>query len=360
MDCIEKAILRKQSTLSMLENLNKEKNNQVIFRIIIFLFAAGLLYMLRSFLNAFLGAVILYVLFRPLMIYLVEKKKWRKGLASLTLLLVSFLIVMLPIFAISYMLISKLTLFFSDTSMMLRMMNSIDESIRNYTGFNFFTEENILALQNKATGALATLVSESFSMFADLAIMYFMLFYLLANYGRWSNLIETFIPVDPDKIDEFRSELKSMTFSNALGAPLLALVQGLFAYFGYWIFGVQEPLFWGLMTGFFSFVPIVGTLIIWLPAAIVQVTSGFAWQGLGIALYGIFVIGVVDNVFRFILQKKIADVHPLVTLLGVIAGIPLFGVAGIIFGPLFISYLLLMLKMYQEDYMDPPRKNQAA
>jgi len=340
----------------MLENLNKEKNNQVIFRIIIFLFAAGLLYMLRSFLNAFLGAVILYVLFRPLMIYLCEKRNWKKGLASLTLLFVSFLVVMLPVFAISYMLISKLTLFFSDSSMMMQMMNSIDESIRKYTGFDFFTEENIKALQSKATLLLTALVSESFSMLADVAIMYFMLFYLLANYGKWSNLTRTFIPIDPDKIHEFTAELKSMTFSNALGAPLLALVQGLFAYFGYWIFGIQEPLFWGLMTGFFSFVPIVGTMLIWLPAAVVQITSGFAWQGVGIVLYGIFVIGVVDNVFRFILQKRIADVHPLVTLLGVIAGIPLFGVAGIIFGPLFISYLLLMLKMYQEDYLDPPKK----
>jgi len=339
----------------MLENINKEKSNQAIFRIFIFLFAAALLYMLRTFLDAFLGAIILYVLFRPPMIYLCEKKKWRKGLASAFLMLVSFVVVMLPVFAISYMLVSKLTLFFSDSSMVVHMMNSLDENIRNFTGLNLFTEENIQNLQARATEAITSLLGQTFGMLADVAIMYFMLFYLLTNYGRWSVLIRTFVPVDPDKIHEFSAELKSMTFSNALGAPLLALIQGLFAFMGYWIFGIQEPLFWGLMTGFLSFVPVIGTTLIWFPAAVIQITSGFMWQGIGILLYGIFVIGVVDNVFRLIFQKKFADVHPLVTILGVIAGLPLFGVAGIIFGPLMIAYFLLLLKMYQEEFNLVPR-----
>ena len=336
----------------MLRNFQKEKGNQAIFRIIIFVFAAALLYMLRSFINAFLGAVIMYVLFRPLMHFLCEKKKWRKGLASAFILLISFLIVMLPVFAISYMLISRLSLFFSDTSLVMQTVNSLDESIRRFTGFNLFSEENIRSIQGEATGFIAEALSQSFSMLADVAIMYFMLFYLLVNYGRWGSLIRAFVPVDPDRIHEFTAELKSMTFSNALGAPVLALIQGLFAFAGYWIFGVQEPFFWGLMTGFFSFVPVVGSTLIWLPAAVVQMTTGFMWQGIGIVLYGIFVIGVVDNVFRFIFQKRIADVHPVITILGVIAGIPLFGVPGIIFGPLLISYFLLLLKMYQEEFHD--------
>jgi predicted PurR-regulated permease PerM len=306
--------------------------------------------MLRSFINAFLGAVILYVLFRPPMIYLCEKKKWRRGLAAVFLMLVSFVVVMLPVFAISYMLVSRLTLFFSDSSLVIQTLHSLDEKIRSYTGMNLFTEENVKNLQARAAETITSLLGQTFAMLADVAIMYFMLFYLLTNYGKWNNLIRTFVPVDPEKIHEFSAELKSMTFSNALGAPLLALIQGLFAFLGYWIFGIQEPLFWGLMTGFFSFVPVIGSTMIWLPASIVQITSGFMWQGVGILLYGILVIGVVDNVFRLFLQKKFADVHPLVTILGVIAGLPLFGVSGVIFGPLMISYFLLLLKMYQEEF----------
>lgn len=132
---------------------------------------------------------------------------------------------------------------------------------------------------------------------------------------------------------------------------MLALIQGIFAAVGYWLFGLQEPVFWGLMTGFFSFLPVVGSTLIWLPAAIYQLSIGMTWQGVAILLYGILVISVVDNVFRFVFQKKFADVHPLITVIGVIVGLQLFGVPGIIFGPLLISYFLIMLRIFREEFL---------
>jgi predicted PurR-regulated permease PerM len=121
---------------------------------------------------------------------------------------------------------------------------------------------------------------------------------------------------------------------------------------GYWFFGLNEPVFWGIMTGLFSFIPFIGSTAIWLPAAAIMISSGFVWQGIALIIYGLLVISLVDNFVLIIFQKKFANVHPLVTILGFIIGVNLFGIPGIIFGPLLISYFLILLKIYKEEYLD--------
>jgi predicted PurR-regulated permease PerM len=135
-----------------------------------------------------------------------------------------------------------------------------------------------------------------------------------------------------------------------MGAPVLAILQGLVAGAGYWILGLDEPWFWGAITGFMSFIPLVGTALVWIPAGIYQLVNAENWQGAGILIFGALVITNIDNVFRFALQKRFADVHPMVTVLGVIVGLRWFGITGIVFGPLMISYFLMMARLYQEEY----------
>jgi predicted PurR-regulated permease PerM len=160
--------------------------------------------------------------------------------------------------------------------------------------------------------------------------------------------------------DLMSNELKNQTFSNALGSPLLALLQGLFAWGGYAIFGLSDAFFWGMMTGFFSLMPLVGSALIWAPAGLYQMTAGTAWQGVGILLYGLIVIGTVDNVFRFIFQKQFANVHPLITVFGVIMGIKMFGVPGLIFGPLILSWFIILIRIYREDLFIAPQESEPA
>ena len=97
--------------------------------------------------------------------------------------------------------------------------------------------------------------------------------------------------------------------------------------------------------------PMIGSALIWVPAGIFKLSEGASWQGIAIILYGLLVIGTVDNVFRLVFQKKFADIHPLITILGVIVGLQLFGVPGLIFGPLLISYFILLLKIFNEEFL---------
>ncbi|MCC7232156.1 MAG: AI-2E family transporter [Bacteroidia bacterium] len=310
-----------------------------------------LIYTMWMFIDAFLGAVILYVLFRPTMHRLINTRNWGRGWASLLVILLSFILVLIPILFMSYMIIPKISMLFSQGSVTMNVITQADQKIFELTGYKLLTEKNILQLQESAAGFVTNFLGESMILLTDIALLYLVLYFLLKNTGRIEAFLNKNLPVTEERLGFFAKELESQTFSNALAAPLLALVQAIFAAVGYWLFGVPDPVFWGVMTGFFSFLPVVGSTLIWLPAAIYQLSAGFTWQGIGILLYGLLVISMVDNVFRFVFQKRFANVHPLVTVIGVISGLQLFGVPGIIFGPLLISYFILLLKIFKEEYL---------
>ncbi len=335
----------------MTTKYNNKKFAQQFLLISLLLSGAMIFYSMRIFLGAFLGAVILYVLFRPAMRKFYIEKKWNKNLCALLICLFTFLIIMTPILVSSYMIIPKITLFFNEGSVTMKVLSDLDNRIFNLTGYQFISTETLQNLKDEAGGYITQFLGASLAIISEIAMMYLFLFFFLINVGNTEAFLESHLPFASQKISDFSHELEVQTFSNALGSPLLALVQGLFAMFGYWIFGLPEPVFWGVMTGLFSFLPLVGSALIWLPASIFQFISGNIWQGIAILLYGVLIISVIDNVFRFIFQKKFADIHPLVTIIGVIVGLQLFGVSGIIFGPLLISYFLILLKIFQEEYL---------
>ncbi len=332
------------------KQLNKRFAQQFLL-ISLLLVIAMIFYSMRIFISSFLGAVILYVLFRPLMRRICEKKKWNKSLVAVAICLLTLVVIMTPILLTSFMIIPKITIFFNEGSVTMQVLSELDRRVTNMTGYSLITPETIQTLRDQAGGYITSFLGESMLILTEIALMYLFLFYFLINVGKVEEFLERHLPFSKDRIAVFSKELELQTFSNALGAPLLALVQGIVAILGYWIFGLPQPVFWGAMTGLFSFVPVVGSMLIWLPAAAFQISAGETWQGIAILLFGVLIISAVDNIFRFIFQKKFADVHPLVTIVGVIVGLQLFGVSGIIFGPLLISYFLILLRIFQEEFM---------
>ena len=109
---------------------------------------------------------------------------------------------------------------------------------------------------------------------------------------------------------------------------------------------------WGFLTGVFAFFPIVGTMVVWVPLVIYLYSQGQTGQGMGLLLYSLVVTGNVDYLARITLMKRIGDVHPLVTVFGVIVGLNLFGFMGFIFGPLLFGYLVLLVRIYTFEFVN--------
>jgi predicted PurR-regulated permease PerM len=173
------------------------------------------------------------------------------------------------------------------------------------------------------------------------------------NINRMEAAVIFYLPFKIDKIKLFGDELVQQTFSNTIGIPASSIAQGLAGFLCYWIAGINQAGFWGVVTGFAALIPVVGTGLVWVPAAIYLFIIGHTWQAIFVIVFGALIMGTLDNIIRFILAKKMADVHPIVTVLGVILGLKYFGFLGLIFGPLLISYFFILLKIYYVEYQQP-------
>jgi predicted PurR-regulated permease PerM len=162
--------------------------------------------------------------------------------------------------------------------------------------------------------------------------------------------VQNFLPLQQRNLDNIWKETRTMVVSNAVGIPLLAILQGILAATGYAIFGVPEWGLWGVISGVLSIVPIVGTALIWIPLTAYLFATGHSGQAVGLLVYSIVIVTNSDNVLRFTLLRKLGDVHPIVTVLGLIAGVPIFGIMGFIFGPLLVSYLMLLVQIYRVEF----------
>src|SRR5690606_17096982 len=142
---------------------------------------------------------------------------------------------------------------------------------------------------------------------------------------------------------------KNITYSNIIGQTIIAIVQGGCLALGFVIFGVEDPLFWGVICAILSFIPLLGPPLIFVPAALILLSHGNSWQGIGLLIWGFGLVINIDNVLRLVIAKKVGDIHPLITVVGVIIGLPLFGIMGLVYGPLLLAYFLIAVKIYKAN-----------
>lgn len=174
---------------------------------------------------------------------------------------------------------------------------------------------------------------------------------MLFSSDEFEIAIREILPFKEENKQIMVEETRNIIQANAVGIPLMALIQGFFAYLGYILFGVENAILYAILTAFSTIIPLVGTTIVWGPIGIALLLNGDYMNGIGVLLYGFIIIGGVDNVARFLLQKIMADIHPLITVIGVFIGFPMFGFWGVIFGPLLLSLFILFVNMYRHEYV---------
>lgn len=301
------------------------------------------------YLSGVLGAVTLYVLFKNWMDKLVNRG-WNENLACSVLMLGSVVGILIPIAGIVLLLSSKIGKAVSNSGQLVQVLKTQMKDWEQHFGYNFSSQIDSSKITEWVSSNLQNLVGGTFTAFIAIGIMYFLLYFMLIYRRQLGQQLEAYIPLNHDNIKLIREESNEMVRANAIGIPLVALVQGIIALIGFFIFGVPDPFFWFVITTVGSMIPFVGTAIGILPVTVLLYTQGSEWQALAILIYGIVVVGSSDNIVRLYVLRKLSDVHPLITLLGVVVGIPLFGFIGLIFGPLMISLFLLIVKIYKKEY----------
>lgn len=329
------------------------KVNRYVFLSIILAFGFMLLMSLIQFFTAFLAAIILYILGKGFANFLITKKRWKKSTTAILVIIISFFIILLPISLLITLLYNKIASVIANPTSIIEAARHLDEVIKEQTGFEVLSDNTIAAIQNFSTNILSSVLNSSLNLISTILMMYFFLYFMIVNINRMEAGILYYLPFRREKILMFGNELVALTFSNSVGIPLIALAQGILGYGAYKLTGVPEAGFWGVITGFCSILPIVGSGIVWVPIAGYLLVTGSSWQSVFVIIWGALIMGSSDNVIRFILAKKMADVHPVVTILGVIMGLKYFGIIGLIFGPVLISFFLILLKIYYLEYQKP-------
>lgn len=321
-----------------------------VFVLLLILFLTVLIFReVLPYLSGVLGAVTLYVILKGWMKKLLNRG-WKPPLAASLLMAGSFVGILIPVTLITLMLTSKIGKAVANSERVLKAVKDQLNQIEEEIGFSISSSIDTSSITNWVSSNLQNLAGGTFNAFIAIGIMYFMLYYMLTNRESLRESMITYIPLGKDNLRVIGEESNQLVKSNALGIPLVALVQGIIALIGFLIFGVPDPFFWFVITAIGSMIPFIGTAIGIVPACILLLAQGNDFQALALLIYGFVVVGSTDNIIRLYVLERLASVHPLITLFGVIVGVPLFGFIGLIFGPLLISLFLLILKIYKKEY----------
>jgi predicted PurR-regulated permease PerM len=306
---------------------------------------------LLSFVPAILGAITLYILMHRWMFYLTEKKKWRKSLAALLLMLFSFVVILLPVAMLVNMLSGKVSYAIQHSADITEALKKVVADMEIKFSVTIASDANINKLGNAIAESLPKILGATFNTLSTIFFMYFILYFMLVNGRKMEIALYEYIPLKDENVNKIGKEINTMVVSNAIGIPLIAFAQGVVGLVGYLIIGVNEPFFWFGVTCIAGMLPVVGAALAYVPLAILFFANGQTGQGIAMLIFGFGIIGLVDNILRFTLLKKMANVHQLVTVFGVIIGLSLFGFLGLIFGPLLISMFILLLKIYSSEFI---------
>jgi predicted PurR-regulated permease PerM len=323
---------------------------QILILIMLIALGVVLFNQLQAFLPAFLGAYTLYVLLRKWMFILHGKYKWKKTLTAALLMLLSFLIILLPIFLVINMLTTKIAFAMQHSSEVISAIEGFLQKLEAQYKINILTDSNLEKVTTWGSSTVPKILGATFNTLTTIVIMYFILYFMLVDGRKMESNFYDWVPLKDENTLLLRTELNHMVYSNAIGIPLIAIAQGFVGLIGYFILGVDEPWFWFVITCLASMLPVFGAALAYIPVALLLFAAGDTTRGILMLLYGFIIIGTVDNLFRFWVLKRIGDVHPLITGFGVLIGVSLFGFIGLIFGPILISLFLVFIKIYANEF----------
>jgi predicted PurR-regulated permease PerM len=321
-----------------------------VFTLILIVALGTLIFIeLVPYMTGLLGAITLYIIFRDKMRALVQRG-WKPPLAALFLMFSSLVIILIPLALVSMMLLSKVKRGLERTNSAIVIIKEQMAGLEQRIGVDIFSSLDSEKTSEWMSDSFQDLLGDTFNIIIAISIMYFLLYFMLVNRKQFIESLYSYLPLHPENISIIGKDIKSIITSNAIGIPIIAILQGFVALLGFYMFGVPNPWFWFVVTTIGSMIPFIGTALGVIPVVILLYSTGNNWEATAMLIYGITIVGSTDNVFRVVVQKRLADIHPLITLVGVIIGIPLFGFMGLIFGPLLISLFLLMLKIYKKEY----------
>ncbi len=303
--------------------------------------------LIKPFITYILAGLILSYMLHPL------NKKLKKvvindTLAAVLMILFVLLIVLLPIFFVGNKLLEESFILFKE--LQGADFGFASDKLSNYFGVNIDANLLIKTISNKfvsfiasiAPGYIATIPQKIIGIF----IMLFIMFYLFKEGTTVLHSIGNKLPIKTEYKNRIKEKINRIVFGFFDGLVIISLIQGILSYIGFKIFGIPSPLVWAIVTAVLTFIPALGAPLVYVPLVFIALLSGNTFSGIGLLLYGIIFISGIENFLKPILLGEQLGLHPILMMLGMFGGISLFGLFGIIIGPIVIAIFMVFFEIY--------------
>ena len=331
----------------------KQRNNIILVSIIVL--GCFLVYALSSLFSSILGAIVLFTIFRPVFRYFVEKKHWNGTLVALLIILTSLIVIVIPFLSLSIMVINKIGSLNRDSFPIQDWASKVDAFAAAHLGQPKLAESSLQKLGVYVAELFPSILSSAVNIVLTLLGLYFLLYFMLVQMKEFEAGLLKYAPFREQHALKFATALRNSTYSNVMGQGIIAVTQAVLLSLGFYAVGIPDAVFWGVIGFFISFLPVVGAPTLCIPASIILFATDHPAKGILLLAYGLLFIGNVDNALRMMINKRIGNTHPIITVIGVFIGLPLFGILGLVFGPLLLSYFLLLLEIYETNRMAADR-----
>jgi len=233
-----------------------------------------------------------------------------------------------------------------------RIANEGLERVPHESGaeLNAAVEKQMSAQGGKAAAAVGAAVAATGSLVFQAAMMLIAFYFLLVQGAELVGWLDHVSPLKPGQTRELLNEFKKVSYAVIVSTIITSAVQAAAALVGYLITRVPHPIFFAGITFFVAFIPAIGAAVVCLAAALILYATGHPYLALVLALWGLIVVGLVDNIVKPLLIKAGMEMHGAVVFFALVGGLGAFGTVGLLIGPLVVALFLALLRMYKRDF----------
>ncbi len=285
-----------------------------------------------------------------------SKKHMNPGIASFFTVMIFMIVLLGPILGIGVIVFNQSQDLYSsfsngDSAVYLETINtSINKLLPE--GVDFNAQEKVADIVFFISENTAKIFTSTLAAFFDFTLMLLAMYYFLKDGARWKKYLIDLSPLNDKDDEKIINKLKVAVNGVVKGYLLIAVVQGILSSIGLWIVGVPHSALWGVVAGIASLIPMVGTGFISGPAIIFLLLGGHSAEALGLLVWSVAIVGIVDNLLSpYVVSGKI-NIPPLLILISVLGGISLLGPIGILMGPLTLALLYALISIYKIEYSD--------
>jgi len=297
-------------------------------------------------------AIVLAITFHPLFekLKIILKKDW---LSASVVILILAVFIIIPLILIGWQIFQEIqSLYFGVSANKFiyldKINTAIERPLQNFIpNFSIDFESYVESLLIWLIDNLGLLISKTTQILFNILLTIIALFFFLKDGEKIKKALILISPLE-DKYDNLISQkLDSVVNSVMRGTIFVAMIQGLAAGIGFWIFGIPSPTFWGTIAAIASLIPGFGTAVVIIPALIYLLFNGTLLATIGFGIWGVVVVGLIDNILHPIAYKRGVSAHPIFIFFAIFGGIYLFGPMGLIFGPIVLSFYITLLEIYK-------------